>query len=175
MGRQSPKFSYFELDSSCISRYNILIPEPTRGAPYGRKPGAMVLIPPRLFTPGKTKALAKSEVHQWSRAWVTNGVGVLSGWSSSLISKIWRTVMNSDHWLVKFKICIITTVWRQRNSNHFLIWWFLANIYFIFARFCEFQKLFKKKGRKNRQKERSKGADVNEGKFVLNINVLFAL
>jgi hypothetical protein len=76
----------------------------------------------RLFIPGKTKALAESEVHQWSRAWVTNG-----GWSSSLISKIWQTVMNSEHWLVQFKICIITTAWRQRNSKHFLIWWFLAN------------------------------------------------
>ena len=30
----------------------------------GRKPGARVLIPPRLFTPGETKALAKSKVHQ---------------------------------------------------------------------------------------------------------------
>ena len=27
---------------------------------------------PRLFTPGETKALAKSKVHQLSRAWVTN-------------------------------------------------------------------------------------------------------
>jgi hypothetical protein len=48
-------------------------------------------------------------------------------------------------------------------------------IYFIFARFCEFQKLFKKKEQNNRLKEGSKGADVNEGKFVLNINVFFAL
>jgi hypothetical protein len=46
---------------------------------------------PRLFTPGETKALAKSKVHQISRAWVTN-----RGWPSSLISKIWRTVMNSS-------------------------------------------------------------------------------
>jgi hypothetical protein len=44
---------------------------------------------PRLFTPGETKALAESKVHQISRAWVNN-----DGWSSSLISKIWRTVMN---------------------------------------------------------------------------------
>jgi hypothetical protein len=29
---------------------------------------ARVLIPPRLFTPGETKALAKSKVHQSSRA-----------------------------------------------------------------------------------------------------------
>jgi hypothetical protein len=72
---------------------------------------------PRLFTPGETKALGKCKVHQISRAWVT-----VRGWSSSLISKIWRTVMNSGHWLVQFKVCIITTAWRQRNSKHFLIW-----------------------------------------------------
>jgi hypothetical protein len=47
---------------------------------------------PRLFTPGETKALAKSKVHQLSRASVTN-----DGGSSSLISKIWRTVMSSGH------------------------------------------------------------------------------
>ena len=32
---------------------------------------------PRLFTPGETKALGKSKVHQLSQAWVTN-----DGWSS---------------------------------------------------------------------------------------------
>ena len=42
----------------------------------GAKRRARVLIP-RLFTPGETKALAKSKVHQISRAWVTN-----RGWSS---------------------------------------------------------------------------------------------
>jgi hypothetical protein len=95
---------------------------------------------PRLFTPGETKALAKSKVHQLSRAWVTN-----DGWSSSLISKIWPTVMNSGHWLVQFKVCIITTAWWQRNSKHFLLWWLInfLQIYFIFARilarFCKFQ------------------------------------
>ena len=30
----------------------------------GAKRHARVLIPPRLFTPGETKALAKSKVHQ---------------------------------------------------------------------------------------------------------------
>jgi hypothetical protein len=34
----------------------------------GRKPGARVLIPVRLFTPGEGNALAKSKVHQISRA-----------------------------------------------------------------------------------------------------------
>ena len=45
-------------------------------------------------------------------------------------------------------------------------------IYFIFARFCEFQKLFKKIKAKELLKERSKGTDVNEGRFALNIDVL---
>jgi hypothetical protein len=48
-------------------------------------------------------------------------------------------------------------------------------MYFIFARFCEFQKLFKKIKAKYLLKKGSKGADVNEGRFVLNIDVLFAL
>ena len=33
----------------------------------GAKRRARVLIPPRLFTPGETKALAESKVHQISR------------------------------------------------------------------------------------------------------------
>jgi hypothetical protein len=48
-------------------------------------------------------------------------------------------------------------------------------IYFIFARFGKFQKLFDKIKAKELLKEGSKGADVNEGKFVLNIDALFAL
>jgi hypothetical protein len=106
----------------------------------------------RLFTPGETKALAKSKVHQLSRAWVTH-----NGWSSSLISKIWRTVMNSGHWLVQFKVCIITTAWWKRKNKHFLIWWLInfLQIYFIFARifarFCKFQKLSQKEYAKRRE------------------------
>jgi hypothetical protein len=48
-------------------------------------------------------------------------------------------------------------------------------IYFIFARFREFQKLFDNIKEKELLKEGSKGADVNEGKFVLNTDALFAL
>jgi hypothetical protein len=40
----------------------------------GAKRRARVLIPPGLFTPGETTALAKSKVHQISRASLTNGV-----------------------------------------------------------------------------------------------------
>jgi hypothetical protein len=47
-------------------------------------------------------------------------------------------------------------------------------IYFIFARFCKFQKIFDEIKAKELLKEGSKGADVNEGKFVLNIDALFA-
>jgi hypothetical protein len=110
---------------------------------------------PRLFTPEETKALGKSKVHQLSRECVTN-----DGWSSSLISKIWRTDMNSGHWLVQFKVCIITTTWRQRNSKHFLIWWLInfLQIYYIFARifarFCKFQKLSQKERAKESAKRR---------------------
>jgi hypothetical protein len=55
---------------------------------------------------------------------------------------------------------------------------FLANIFHfarIIARFCKFQKLSEKERAKNRLKEGSKGADVNEGKFVLNIDFIIAL
>jgi hypothetical protein len=48
-------------------------------------------------------------------------------------------------------------------------------IYFIFARFFEFQKPLKKIKAKELLKEGSKGTDVNEDRFVLNIDVLFAL
>jgi hypothetical protein len=48
-------------------------------------------------------------------------------------------------------------------------------IYFIFARFCEFKKRLKKINAKELLKEGSKGTDVNQGRFVLNIDVLFAL
>jgi hypothetical protein len=52
-------------------------------------------------------------------------------------------------------------------STHFLT-------YFIFARFCKFQKIFDEIKAKELLKEGSKGADVSEGKFVLNIDALFA-
>jgi hypothetical protein len=44
-----------------------------------------------------------------------------------------------------------------------LIWWF-----------CKFEKIFDEIKAKELLKEGSKGADVNEGKFVLNIDALFA-
>jgi hypothetical protein len=41
--------------------------------------------------------------------------------------------------------------------------------------FVNIKSFLRRKRRKNRLKEGSKGADVNEDKFVLNIVVLFAL
>jgi hypothetical protein len=34
-------------------------------------------------------------------------------WSQNM----WQTVMNSEHWLVKFKICLLYDKWRQRNNK----------------------------------------------------------
>ena len=45
----------------------------------------------------------------------------------------------------------------------------------IISLFCEFQNLFKKIKAKELLKEGSKGADVNEGRFAINIDVLFTL
>jgi hypothetical protein len=74
--------------------------------------------------------------------------------------------------LVKFKICIITDDSEIANIS-----WFddFLQIYFIFARVYEFQKLFKKIKAKELLKDGSKGADVRESRFVLNIDVLLAL
>jgi hypothetical protein len=47
-------------------------------------------------------------------------------------------------------------------------------ISFNFVRFCKFQKLFDKIKAKELLKEGSKSTDINEGKFVLNIDALFA-
>jgi hypothetical protein len=54
----------------------------------GSKPGARVLIPPGYLHPGNE-----------SIRWVAIG-----GWSSSLTSKIWRTVMNSEHICKRFAL-----------------------------------------------------------------------
>jgi hypothetical protein len=50
-------------------------------------------------------------------------------------------------------------------------------IYFIFARIFERFRKFQKHSQKERAKEsaKKKGADVNEGKFVLNIDFIIAL
>ena len=47
---------------------------------------------------------------------------------------------------------------------------FLANIFHFCSHFCQILQIFKKE----RAKE-SKGADVNEGKFVLNVDFIIAL
>ena len=65
---------------------------------------------PRLFTPGKTKALALKFINYRGRGSPT----VLGGWSSSLISKLWRTVMkaNTDWSILKFVV-----VWQMTTSK----------------------------------------------------------
>jgi hypothetical protein len=112
-------------------------------------------LKPRLELGTQTHDALRPACRTSSGCWV----GGHPHWSQ----KYGRTVTNSGHWLVQFKLCIITTAWRQRNSKHFLIWWLInfLQIYFIFARiFARFSVNFKsslrKKLRKNRLKEGSR-------------------
>jgi hypothetical protein len=71
-----------------------------------------------------------------------NGVRVLGVWSSSLISKIWRTVMNSGHWLVQFKVCILrlhddSEIAYISSFLDLMIDKFLANIFHFCSHFCK--------------------------------------
>jgi hypothetical protein len=96
---------------------------------------------------------------------VTNGVGwvvILTDLKRTLIGQM--NIANTD-W-PNLKIALRA---KLQTFLDFL------QIYFIFSRFCEFQKLFKKIMAKELLKEGSKGAAVNEGRFVLNIDVLFPL
>jgi hypothetical protein len=51
---------------------------------------------PRLFTPGETKTLGKSKVHQISRAWVT-----VRGWSGAVNSIYLPGTITFSHLAVK--------------------------------------------------------------------------
>jgi hypothetical protein len=71
----------------------------------GRKPGARVLIPPGYFTQGNDGDHTHGNdgiAGVGDQRWVVI-LTDLKWWSSSL------TVMNSEHWLVKFKICCCMT------------------------------------------------------------------
>ena len=68
---------------------------------------------PRLFTPGETKALAKSKVHQTDRG-RDQRTSILSGWSSSLISKIWLIACRSG----MSKISILKDIYLENRFIH---------------------------------------------------------
>ena len=73
-GSENMKISGWDCDFDSWSKFSILLT--TKYSP-GRRRGAPcegTINSARLFTPGERKALAKSKVHQWSRAWVINGV-----------------------------------------------------------------------------------------------------
>jgi hypothetical protein len=81
-----------------------IVPEPTsQSAVPGEGTNS-----PRLFTSGETKALAKSKVHQISRASVTNGVEWVA---SSLISKIWLIACRSG----MSKISILKDIYLENR------------------------------------------------------------
>jgi hypothetical protein len=67
---------------------------------------------PRLFTPGETKALAKSKVHQWERAWVTvsGSVGGHPHWSQKDSGLSW--IADTDWSNLKFVV-----VWQMTTST----------------------------------------------------------
>ena len=76
----------------------------------------------RPFTPGKKESIAKSEVHQISRAL---GSRVVVSWSglSSLISKIWRTIL---HYNISYFCKKILATFTTNEGWSFLIlgiWW----------------------------------------------------
>jgi hypothetical protein len=76
--------------------------------------------------------------------------------------------------LGKCKICIQRLHDNSEIANISQFDDFLQ-IYFIFAQdFVNFKSFLRKKAKES-AKKRDKGCNVNEGKFVLNINVLFAL
>ena len=81
--------------------YSILYPRAD-----GAKRRAKVLIPPpaRIFTPGETKALAKSKVPPT----------MLSGWSSSLISKIWLIACRSGI----SKLSVLKDIYLENRFIH---------------------------------------------------------
>ena len=83
---------------------------------------------PRLFTPGKTKALAKSKVHQISRASPTN----LSGWSSSLISKIWLIACGSGI----SKISMLKDILWEWDKQDFNVKRHIFALNFVALTFC---------------------------------------
>jgi hypothetical protein len=108
--RASPGADYTHIQTVFI--WSIFIPEPTaRSAVPGVSPGEGTNSA-RLFTPGEREALAKSKVHQWSRARVTN-----RGWSSSLISKIWLFARCGIS-----KISIFKSVYLENHVSHNELW-----------------------------------------------------
>jgi hypothetical protein len=73
---------------------------------------------PRLFTPGETKALAESKVHQISRAWVTVRVSVtelyyITGGPArhqQVKPKTWRILRHCHDYLLVPRFMATTTV-----------------------------------------------------------------
>jgi hypothetical protein len=68
-----PQMSILKLTGQWVinTKYETFSPSQQRGAPCEGTNS------PQLFTPRETKALAKSKVHQWARAWVTVSGGVV--------------------------------------------------------------------------------------------------
>jgi hypothetical protein len=107
-------------------------------------------------------------------AWVANGVEWVVILTDLKICGGLTWIANTAG-LVKFKMCCcdwFDDKWRQRNNEYFL----QISKYIVFLQdFANFKTFLRGKNRLKRLKERSKVADVNEGKFVFNIMYCFII
>jgi hypothetical protein len=71
----------------------------------------------RLFTPRETKALAKSKVHQWLRAWVSNSVEWVVILTDLKICSGLSWIANTDWLDLKFCCCVTNDDSEIRNIS----------------------------------------------------------
>jgi hypothetical protein len=87
--------------------------------------------PPWLFTPGETKALAKSKVHQWSRCWV----GGHPHWSQKYGGLSW--IADTDWSNLNLHYNDYMTTAKLQTFLDLMIDKFLANIFHFCSHFCK--------------------------------------
>jgi hypothetical protein len=90
----------------------VLSPSQRRGASFRALARGESTNSDGLFATGEREAIAKSKVHQWSRAWVTN-----RGWSSSLILKIWLFARSGIS-----KISIFKSIYLEKHVSYNELW-----------------------------------------------------
>jgi hypothetical protein len=99
---------------------------------------------PRLFTPGETKALAKSKVHQWARAWVTVSGSVGDHhWAILIYLEIVLSTKVCDQKHGGFYVTIDIFSWGlpltrgsnvrgRQSSTPLILQWFMYWVYWLF-------------------------------------------
>jgi hypothetical protein len=101
----------------------------TKATPWVNNPRAEAPCegtnPPRLFTPGETKALAKSKVHQW--AWLTNDVSVGGHphWSKKYGGLSWIADTDWSNLSLHYNDCMTTAKSQNKVHRRPTSWFFL--------------------------------------------------